>query len=303
MAPPTPTRPETNAPARLSTTRARRKVTPSRLPQAGIVGGHVAERLVGDRLQDGLHLGERLVAGAALVGLEQQELVLDVRRRLPGDGGPELARVALAALALGAVAGRALRGGDTPALDGAAIGLDRRDVTALGREVRRHLVDAEQLHLLGERLHLGRDALARGVILDRFLEVHRRQARQDRHRVRAAVAGGAVTGRARHGLHVARLIERPRGRRGLASAAGQEGRRRAEHHDPRQQDDAEEQAAHAAPPLPRTSAQMLLAHPSACCAYRAEWPGVSFGSTCTTLPFSILYALITAIASRSLTHE
>src|SRR5437773_8885728 len=96
MAPPTPTRPETNAPARLSTTRARRKVTPSRLPQAGIVGGHIAERLVGDRLQDGLHLGERLVAGTALVGLEQQELVLEVPRRLPGDGRAKLGGVTAA---------------------------------------------------------------------------------------------------------------------------------------------------------------------------------------------------------------
>src|ERR1043166_3875641 len=111
MAPPTPTRPDTNAPARLRATRVRRKVTPSRLPQAGIVGGDVAERLVGDRLQDRLHLGERLVAGAALVRLEQQQLVLDVRRRLARDRRAELGRIPLAALALGAVAGRARRGG------------------------------------------------------------------------------------------------------------------------------------------------------------------------------------------------
>src|SRR3954471_11098732 len=139
MAPPTPTRPETKAPARLSTTRVRRKVTPSRLPQAGIVGGHVGEGLVGDRLQDGLHLGERLVAGAALVGLEQQELVLDIRRRLAGDGGPERARGSLATLALRPVDRRALRGGAPPALDGVAIGLGRRGLAPLGREEGRDL--------------------------------------------------------------------------------------------------------------------------------------------------------------------
>src|ERR687888_122806 len=94
MAPPTPTRPDTNAPARLSATRVRRKVTPSRLPQAGIVGGHVAERLVGDRLENGLHLRQRLVAGAALVSLEQKELVLEVASGLARDGRPELGRVA-----------------------------------------------------------------------------------------------------------------------------------------------------------------------------------------------------------------
>src|SRR4051812_829146 len=111
MAPPTPTRPETNAPARLSATRVRRKVTPSRLPQARIVGGQIGERLVCNGLQDGLHLGQRLVAGAALVGLEQQELALDVAGRLPRDGGAELARIALATLTGVPMAGRALGGG------------------------------------------------------------------------------------------------------------------------------------------------------------------------------------------------
>src|SRR5437660_10058766 len=104
-APPTPTRPETNAPPRLSPTRTRRKITPSTLPQARVIRGHVVQRALEHRLQDRLHLGERLVAGAPLVGLEQHELVADVARRLPGAPRHQLGRVALAR---GARAGGAL---------------------------------------------------------------------------------------------------------------------------------------------------------------------------------------------------
>src|SRR5712664_4056646 len=96
MAPPTPTRPATNAPPRLSATRTRRKVTPATLPQARVVCGHVLERHVGDGFEDRLHLRERLVAGAPLLGLEEQELVANVARRLPGDPRHLLARIALA---------------------------------------------------------------------------------------------------------------------------------------------------------------------------------------------------------------
>src|SRR5947207_759671 len=112
-APPTPTRPETNAPPRLSAIRTTRKVTPSTLPQARVIGGHVVQRALEHRLQDRLHLRERLVAGAPLLGLEEHELVADVARRLPGDPRHQLGRVALA---LGAVAVGALRGDRAAAL-------------------------------------------------------------------------------------------------------------------------------------------------------------------------------------------
>src|SRR5690349_1185093 len=64
MAPPTPTRPATKAPTRLNAIRTRRNVTPSTLPQARIVRGHVLKRAVGDGLEDRLHLRQRLVTGA-----------------------------------------------------------------------------------------------------------------------------------------------------------------------------------------------------------------------------------------------
>src|SRR4029450_6174001 len=50
------------------------------------------------------------------------------------------------------------------------------------------------------------------------------------------------------------------------------------------------------------SCQMLVAHPTAFCAHISDWPGVSFCSICTTLSPSTLYALTTAMASRSLTQ-
>src|SRR5688572_5921438 len=153
IAPPTPTSPETKAPLRLSPESTDRKptVTCPALPQARVVGGHVAERRIGDRLQDGLHLVELGVAGAPLLRLEQQELVAEVDRRLPGDRGDELGRIPLP---FGPVAGGALRRGRAAAVDGAAIGADRRRLPPLGGEVGRDLVHAQELHLLGERLHL-----------------------------------------------------------------------------------------------------------------------------------------------------
>src|SRR5688572_2080706 len=189
MAPPTPTRPDTTAPRKLSTTRVRRKVTRWRLPQARVVGGQIAKRIVRHGLEDGLHLGEGLVAGAPLVGLEQCQLVAQVLGGLAGDGWHELARIALA---LGPVAGRALGGGGAAALHRGAIDLHRRRLPLLRREEGGDLVEAEDLHLLGEGLHLRRGALARRVVLDGLLEVVSIEAGQDRHRVRAAVAGVAV---------------------------------------------------------------------------------------------------------------
>ncbi len=52
----------------------------------------------------------------------------------------------------------------------------------------------------------------------------------------------------------------------------------------------------------RMSAQMLWVQPMARSATAALCAGVSFCSIWTTLPFSILYAFTTAMASRSLTQ-
>ena len=50
------------------------------------------------------------------------------------------------------------------------------------------------------------------------------------------------------------------------------------------------------------SAQMDWVQPMARWATSGLCAGVSFCSICTTLPFSILYAFTTAMASRSLTQ-
>src|SRR6185503_7188277 len=104
MAPPTPSMPATKAPANPSDVRVRANgtVTRAELLQARVVGGEVGQRLVGDRLERGLHLRHRFVTGAPPVGLEQDQLVAQVHGRLAGDAGNELGRVALP---LGPVAG------------------------------------------------------------------------------------------------------------------------------------------------------------------------------------------------------
>src|ERR1700752_4866473 len=166
MAPPTPMMPATNAPEKLraASTDRNAAVTPERAPdarrllQARVVRRDVRERLVGNRPQHGLQLGERGIARTALVRLEEQELVADVARRLSGDGRDQLGRVALTFVA---VARHARRRGDAAAIDRRAVGLARRGLALLGGEVRGTLVHAEEFPLLGERLHLGRHAAAR----------------------------------------------------------------------------------------------------------------------------------------------
>jgi hypothetical protein len=80
-------------------------------------------------------------------------------------------------------------------------------------EIAGDFVHAEHVHHLGVRLHLGRGPLAPGIGLDLLLEVRRAHARDDRHEVGPAIAGGAVARRARERLGEARIIERPRRRR------------------------------------------------------------------------------------------
>src|SRR5258706_776933 len=121
MAPPTPSMPATTAPASPSDVSVTAKTTLTRaaLFQARVVGGEVGERVVRDRFEHDLHLGDRLVARAAPVCLEQQELVAQVDGGLAGDAGHELGGIALP---VGAVTRRARRRRRAPALDGAAIG-------------------------------------------------------------------------------------------------------------------------------------------------------------------------------------
>src|SRR5215813_13118913 len=109
MAPPTPMMPATNAPEKLRAASTDRKaaVTPERAPdpprpllQARVVRRDVRQRLVGNRPQHGLQLGEGGITRAALVGLEEQQLVAEVAGGLPGDGRDQLGCVALALVAV-----------------------------------------------------------------------------------------------------------------------------------------------------------------------------------------------------------
>src|SRR5215813_14823744 len=108
MAPPTPMMPAMTAPEKLSAASTDRNaaVTPERAPstrpllQARVVRRDVRQRLVGDRPQHGLQLGERRITRAALVRLEEQELVADVAGGLAGDRRDELGRIALALVAV-----------------------------------------------------------------------------------------------------------------------------------------------------------------------------------------------------------
>src|SRR5437762_2728366 len=76
------------------------------------------------------------------------------------------------------------------------------------RVVRREVVNARLDHVLRIRLHLGRWPPAPGVVLDRFLEVPGRDARDDRHRVGRALAARAVTRAAGERLGGAGPVER-----------------------------------------------------------------------------------------------
>src|SRR4029453_9660817 len=119
----------TKAPPKLRASNTNRKTafTPAsapgprrRLLQTRVVRRDVRERLVGNRSQDGFQLRQRRIARAALVRLEQQELIADVAGRLAGDGRHELGRVPLT---FGAVARRARGGGGAASLDGRPVQL------------------------------------------------------------------------------------------------------------------------------------------------------------------------------------
>src|SRR3989442_447068 len=88
------------------------------------------------------------------------------------------------------------------------VGLDGRRGGLLRAEVGRYVVHAELQAHLRVGLHLGRRPLAGRIVLDRFLEVPRGHAREDRHGVRLALAGEAVARAADECLGSARAVER-----------------------------------------------------------------------------------------------
>src|SRR5439155_9747475 len=137
---------------------------------------------------------EVLVARASPVGLEEEHLVAEVSGWLARQIRDTFGWIPLAR---DAVTERALDGRGATALDRGGLEHDRRRRARLSGEVRRDVVDAELQHHLRVGLHLGRRALAGRVILDRLLEVPGRDAREDRHGVRPALSGEAVT-RATH---------------------------------------------------------------------------------------------------------
>src|SRR5689334_21970230 len=126
-------------------------------PETRVVRRQVRQRPVVETLHERLELAEILVTRATPVRLEELHLVEQVARRLAREVGHALGLIAAPVVA---VTRRAGRGGLTPVDDARAIELDRRRLAGLGGEVRRHLVGAEILDHLGERLHLRRRAAA-----------------------------------------------------------------------------------------------------------------------------------------------
>src|SRR2546426_488608 len=217
-APPIPRSPEKKAPRNPTPTRvaASERVTrpaaPARapdrsawLPDARPVGRQVGELLVGNRSHQRLQRLELIVGRAAPVGLEEQHLVAEISRRLAREIGDPSGWVALARHP---VADRALDRGGATALDRRGLWLDRRRGARLRREVGGHVVHAELENLFRVGLHLGRLPLAGRVVLDRLLEVPGGDAREDRHRVRLALAAEAVAGAADKCLGRAGTVER-----------------------------------------------------------------------------------------------
>src|SRR5712692_6508152 len=221
-APPAPSSPATNAPAnprassvtpKASVTRPAEAATAALrprearwpLPDARPVCRQVGELLVGNRQHQRLYHLELGVARAPLVGLEEQHLVAEITRRLAGEIGDSLGRVSLAR---DAVAERALDGRGAAALDRRGVELGGRRGALLRAEVGGHVAHAELEHLLRVRLHLGRRPLARRIVLDRFLEVPRGHAREDRNGVRLALAGKAVASAAAECLGSGQAVER-----------------------------------------------------------------------------------------------
>ena len=163
---------------------------------------------------------KRLVPGAPLVLLEEQELAPEIAGRLPGEVRDQLRAVALP---VGSVACRALGGRRAPALDGRRVRLDRGRLAGLAREVGGDVVHAEVLGHLRVGLHLRRRPAAGRVVRQRLLQVRGVGAGQDRHRVPAAVPREAVAGATHEGLLCAGPVEgarQGRGDRGQQSPAG-----------------------------------------------------------------------------------
>src|SRR5436309_4532759 len=176
IAPPTPSRPATNAPPNPSASRVRANASvtgsaPSlvgpALTQARVVRPEIPDLVVRDRLHQRFERLERLIRGVPAVGLEQEHLVPEIAGGLPAQVGTTLRGIPSAGLA---VANRALLGRRATPFDGCGVRPHRRGLARLAREVGGEVVNARLDHVLCIRLHLGRWPPARGVVLDRFLK-------------------------------------------------------------------------------------------------------------------------------------
>ena len=158
---------------------------------------------------------KRLVPGAPLVLLEEQELAPEIAGRLAGEVRDQSSR---------GRPSRRLRGTPrtgrrrAPALDGRRVRLDRGRLAGLAREVGGDVVHAEVLGHLRVGLHLRRRPAAGRVVRQRLLQVRGVGAGQDRHRVPAAVPREAVAGAAHEGLLRAGPVEGAGQGRGTAAS-------------------------------------------------------------------------------------